>query len=184
MFESAATPEPTRPAVWPLQKLPRQGSPTASRHYQPSARLTRMRRYFKDSNMKIKTSVLTGPALDWAVAKCEIGDPVGSFLDGVVPHPNYADFHPSTDWSQGGPILEHERISVWWHAEYDQWCAADQKWMAADTESEEFLQMGEAVRGPTPLEAAMRCYVASKLGDEVEIPDELISGEISPNKES
>jgi hypothetical protein len=27
--------------------------------------------------------------------------------------------------------------------------------------------------GPTPLIAAMRCYVASKLGDEVEIPSEL-----------
>jgi len=28
-------------------------------------------------------------------------------------------------------------------------------------------------KGPTPLIAAMRCYVASKLGDEVEIPQEL-----------
>jgi hypothetical protein len=27
--------------------------------------------------------------------------------------------------------------------------------------------------GPTPLIAAMRCYVASKLGDAVEIPEEL-----------
>lgn len=27
--------------------------------------------------------------------------------------------------------------------------------------------------GPTPLIAAMRCYVASKLGDEVEVPEEL-----------
>jgi hypothetical protein len=28
-------------------------------------------------------------------------------------------------------------------------------------------------RGPTPLIAAMRCYVASVLGDEVEVPDSL-----------
>jgi hypothetical protein len=28
--------------------------------------------------------------------------------------------------------------------------------------------------GHTPLIAAMRCYVASKLGDEVEIPQELL----------
>ena len=28
--------------------------------------------------------------------------------------------------------------------------------------------------GPTPLIAAMRCFVASKLGDEVDVPDELI----------
>lgn len=27
--------------------------------------------------------------------------------------------------------------------------------------------------GPTPLIAAMRCYVASKLGDNVEIPEKL-----------
>jgi hypothetical protein len=27
--------------------------------------------------------------------------------------------------------------------------------------------------GPTPLIAAMRCFVASKLGDEIEIPKEL-----------
>lgn len=31
--------------------------------------------------------------------------------------------------------------------------------------------------GPTPLIAAMRCYVASKLGDEVDIPEELIGDE-------
>ncbi len=30
--------------------------------------------------------------------------------------------------------------------------------------------------GPTPLIAAMRCYVASKLGDEIEIPEELKCG--------
>jgi hypothetical protein len=26
---------------------------------------------------------------------------------------------------------------------------------------------------PTPLIAAMRCYVASKMGDEIELPEEL-----------
>lgn len=30
-------------------------------------------------------------------------------------------------------------------------------------------------QGPTTLIAAMRCYVASKLGDEVEVPEELCS---------
>jgi hypothetical protein len=28
-------------------------------------------------------------------------------------------------------------------------------------------------KGPTPLIAAMRCYVTLKLGDEVEVPEEL-----------
>jgi hypothetical protein len=27
--------------------------------------------------------------------------------------------------------------------------------------------------GPTPLIAAMRCYVASKMGDDIELPEEL-----------
>lgn len=92
--------------------------------------------------MKIKTSELTGAALDWAVAKCEgirKPDLVGGF-DGIG---NYSEpWEPSTNWSQGGPIIEREA------AQYE--CF-----------------------GPTPLIAAMRCYVASKLGDEVEIPDEL-----------
>ena len=34
--------------------------------------------------------------------------------------------------------------------------------------------MKTVIHGPTPLIAAMRCYVASKLGDEVEVPEELL----------
>jgi hypothetical protein len=30
--------------------------------------------------------------------------------------------------------------------------------------------------GPTPLVAAMRCYVASKMGDEVDVPEDLLQG--------
>ncbi|MNW06473.1 hypothetical protein D3C71_2028910 [compost metagenome] len=37
---------------------------------------------------------------------------------------------------------------------------------------------GESFRcggdGPTPLIAAMRCYVASRVGDEVDLPEELL----------
>jgi hypothetical protein len=48
------------------------------------------------------------------------------------------------------------------------WTHADKEWAASvDKGRNEF-------RGRTPLIAAMRCYVASKLGDEVEIPEELI----------
>ena len=104
--------------------------------------------------MKIKTSELAGAALDWAVAKCE-GIQDSEFVR------THMDAWPySTDWSQGGPIIEREKIGVWWdgvwHAKYDG-CRPDQVQDAH-----------------TPLIAAMRCYVASKLGDEVEIPNELI----------
>ena len=48
----------------------------------------------------MKTSELTGAALDWAVAKA-----IGEYKP--VPVPNY-----STDWAQGGPIIEREKIEI------------------------------------------------------------------------
>ena len=91
----------------------------------------------------MQTNELTGAALDWAVAKCE-----GLGRDFM--------FKPSTNWSHGGPIIEREGIAI--GKSWEGW--------KAFTET----SGGE---GPTPLIAAMRCYVASKLGDEVEIPEEL-----------
>lgn len=103
----------------------------------------------------MKTNELTGAALDWAVAQCE-GFDNGDWL------PDY-----STDWAAGGAIIEREEISI--SREFSsgriEWAA----WTPAP-----FRDDAEAFGyGETPLIAAMRCYVASKLGDEVEIPDEL-----------
>lgn len=98
----------------------------------------------------MKTSELTGAALDWAVAKCE-GLEAGKF---------YGLGGWSTDWAKGGPIIEKAVIclesncGIYWWAKF------------ADTSESE-------VDGNTPLEAAMRCYVTSRLGAEVEIPKEL-----------
>ena len=105
--------------------------------------------------MKVKTSELQDSALDWAVAKCELGEAINEVDD---PH-----FY-STDWALAGPIIERERISV-----EDCQDGAGLYWEATRIEPP---AVSEA-RGPTPLIAAMRCYVASKLGDEVEVPDEL-----------
>jgi hypothetical protein len=74
------------------------------------------------------------------------------------------NFNPSTDWSQGGPIIERE------------WICPDRllngQWVACKrTDTGDSMLFART--GPTPLIAAMRCYVASKLGDEVEIPEEL-----------
>jgi hypothetical protein len=79
------------------------------------------------------------------------------------------DYHYSTIWSQGGPIIERERISI-----EDCQDGAGLYWEATRIEPP---SVSEA-RGPTPLIAAMRCYVASKLGDEVEVPDELLEKEV------
>ena len=106
----------------------------------------------------MKTSELTGPALDWAVTKCETGQPLdtrGAFL---------VAFKYSTDWAQGGPIIEREKIDV---IRKEQWEA----WM--DNYDPEGVVDASFGSGPTPLIAAMRCYVASKLGDDIEVPPEL-----------
>lgn len=116
----------------------------------------------------MKTSELTGAALDWAVAKCE-GVNAEAFCLYYEPTEvsdydshNYPEFHYSTIWAQGGPIIEREKICP---------CPSDhpvgERWNATDFSGH------VTAFGPTPLIAAMRCYVASKLGDEVEIPEEL-----------
>jgi hypothetical protein len=101
--------------------------------------------------MKVKTDELTDLALNWAVAKA-----IGEYKPVAVPH-------YSTNWSQGGPIIERERITLDGTAIRDQWMAV---FYVPDEEPWE-------MRGPTPLIAAMRCFVASKLGDEIEVPEEL-----------
>jgi hypothetical protein len=109
--------------------------------------------------MKIKTNELIDDALDWAVAKCEglaVSVRASQWRNENFPH-NY-----STDWAQGGPIIEREEISVNW---------ASGQWQAhTANDQDEYVQIEY---GPTPLIAAMRCYVASKLGDEVDVPEEL-----------
>jgi hypothetical protein len=100
----------------------------------------------------MKTSELTGAALDWAVAKCE-GQPDEWMADHKRGYIN----SPSTDWSQGGPIIEREYI----------WLEINEGQCYAHKNGLEFYE------GETPLIAAMRCYVASKLGDEVEVSEEL-----------
>ena len=97
----------------------------------------------------MKTSELTGKALNWAVNYAE-------GLRGIFAPVEYCD-----RWSDGGPIIERERIELRndditreiWAQPWDQ---------------DEYQRSG-----PTPLIAAMRCYVASKLGDEVNVPEGL-----------
>ena len=114
----------------------------------------------------MKTSELNGAALDWAVAKAEgvevQYDRMNKWFE--TQDLNYAEpndphvFAPTTYWAQGGPIIEREGIAIYLYG--------DGEWQAV---------LEKEYEGPTPLIASMRCYVASKLGDEVEIPSELLS---------
>ncbi len=108
----------------------------------------------------MKTNELTGKALDWAVAKCE-GVPVTS-PDFNLRFINAYSY--STDWSQGGPIIEREGINLFQRKGIAK--KGGRAWLAYNAAHLE-------QEGITPLIAAMRCYVASNLGDEVEIPGEL-----------
>lgn len=115
--------------------------------------------------MKIKTSELAGAALDWAVAKCEgLTGFYYNVFDGAVVSGDEIPYCPSTDWSQGGPIIEREKLGIV-TSTYDV-----NVWVGSLYEPEWRFNCA----GPTPLIAAMRCYVASKLGDEVDVPEELL----------
>ena len=128
--------------------------------------------------MKIKTSELIGPALDWAVAKCEGHKPVftrhwvtPSHPEGprrvCVPAPSWVQpFEPSANWAQGGPIISREAHNLFKHNGGTEWCCA------CYVPRDGYTAIVTA-DGPTPLIAAMRCYVASKLGTVVEVAEEV-----------
>lgn len=109
----------------------------------------------------MKTSNLNGPALDWAVARAnQVAGMFQSNIDLTTIH----YFAPSTDWAQGGPLIEREKIAI------DPDGGAnirEPEWAASIAEQPKYFT------GPTPLIAAMRAYVASRLGDEVDIPEDL-----------
>ena len=72
-----------------------------------------------------------------------------------------------TESEVGGPIIEHEILAIKpLRGSYGLFVAY--KASGIGPHRGEFSQFG-----PTQLITAMRCYVASKLGDEIEIPEEL-----------
>jgi len=113
----------------------------------------------------VSTSELIGAALDWAVAKCDGREFYNHDRDGATcMRGGWTDY--STDWTQGGPIIERIegfQFKHWLESNRESQCQAeihnyDGDWVAF---------------GPTPLIAAMRCYVASKLGETIKIPQEI-----------
>jgi hypothetical protein len=114
------------------------------------------------STVSVPVSELTGLALDSAVAKRE-GRPLqkgpGRTWQYWTTNGELGIYDPSANWSLAGPIIERERIRL--DPRENEWQAQD--WADFRTSF-----------GPAPLIAAMRCYVASKFGDTVEIPKELL----------
>lgn len=122
--------------------------------------------------MLVKTSALKDEALDWAIASIEkLPRDVLTIESGKpVVHRKYWDeitilrCEFGTNWTQGGPIVERERICI------D--VGHDGVWLACSKQNyedrKEFINAGH-----TPLIAALRCYVQMRLGDEINVPDEL-----------
>lgn len=143
--------------------------------------------------MKAKTSELVGPALDYAVALCGTVPPktqgfrnkdtlqVTVYLDqrcdwkgNLIAIP----YSPSTDWAIGGQIIEREGIdlycSVPTNIKHD-----DPSWTGSWRAKYHRCGFGtEMFYGKTALIAAMRCFVTTKLGDEIELPDWLVGASI------
>lgn len=126
----------------------------------------------------IKVAEATGPALDWLVAKCEglTNDTLHwCFYDGEMRSIGAeVPFNPSTNWAQGGPIIDQNKIGFLPSDGHrgSQCCAFIYSPSQHDLAIED--GMTSICWGTTPLIAAMRCYVTSKLGEEVEVPDELL----------
>lgn len=121
----------------------------------------------------MKTSELTGQTLNITVHN--LLHPEEPIKEGCSAPP-YA-----YDWSFGGPIIDSEKIAT----SYDSDWVYDPATVDPDDEPDNgdrwYAEMRESSHGfvsaygPTLLVAAMRCFVASQLGDEVEVPDALCS---------
>ena len=120
----------------------------------------------------VKINVGDAPDLvvDWLVAKCE--GKVVRIVSGVCHDADLLEMEVdgdthlryTADWAQGGPIIEREKIDVRYTGQC--WGAARQ--LNEYDEPDEWF-------GPTPLSAAMRCYVASKMGEVIEAPKALLA---------
>ena len=124
----------------------------------------------------MKTSELTGAKLDCAVAQAQGLD--YEIVDGTVvtgakryeaksAHDYYGCefdevFAPSTDWAQGGPIIEREGIEL---------CRLESSSFGIEWRGQ--IDCDRRYYGPTPLIAAMRCFVESKLGEEIDVTEEM-----------
>lgn len=136
----------------------------------------RLNHFLQSTAMKkVNTKLLSGSALCWAVAKAS-DRMLAPFDEAVIrynnvylqvngctmPHP----FDPDTNWDIAGKHIESECISI-------VNAKNDGVWSAYPYHEDTKVSLSMGKSGPTPLVAAMRCFVATKLGEEVEIPEEL-----------
>lgn len=123
--------------------------------------------------IEVKTSELVGPALDWAVAKAEghkvdIADP--EYGNGhrpfIIQGLMHIRFRPSTDWSQGGPLIQKYQMDF---------CCEHPETIGSALCDENGMYIDDRMTfGKTHLIAACRALAWHKLGDTVQVPAELL----------
>lgn len=120
-----------------------------------------------------KIAELTGKPLDWAVQEAELKSLRQPALGALMRRVAYGEqpLPYSSDRASGGPILVREDIQV---------VPARSIGLAAPHEFGAYLEDGRphAVSlqgGSTRLEAAMRCYAISRLGETVDVPNSLLN---------
>jgi hypothetical protein len=125
--------------------------------------------------MKHQTATLEGALLDAAVAKAlgwrwidgrrtiRMVDGRPEVQEAISGDDNGEVFEPSWMWEHGGPIIDRERIGTSFEEATNLWHAEVEHAARADGVQRTFSS------GPTALIAAMRTFVASKLGPEVEL---------------
>lgn len=125
--------------------------------------------------VEVKTAELIGSALDWAVAKADGFRVQYSRRMGLhcaeIMRVSAAEtfirmgcsYCPSTDWSQGGPLIEKYRVGI--YCDYT----------PSEAITANVTGSGAVATGETFLIAACRAIVAANLGDVVSVPAELIN---------
>ena len=107
---------------------------------------------------------LEDKVLDWAVEQAELA---ANRLPDHGQRNKEDGFHPSTDWAQGGPIIERERICLEFLPNEDD--PESQLWIATHVRGSSVTEQ----HGHTALTAAMRCYLMAEIGEYIPIPDEI-----------
>jgi hypothetical protein len=126
--------------------------------------------------MLVKTSELIDGALDWAFAQAAEHRVKWSAPHEMLLHDTsgFAMYAPHRDWSLVGPIIDRVGIRIAPTITRSAWMAQIRHTESHPLVAHPVLAGWTNANGPTPLIAAMRCYCRAKLGDTVDIPDELI----------
>ncbi|MEH6483090.1 MULTISPECIES: phage protein NinX family protein [Pseudomonas] len=127
--------------------------------------------------IEVKVAEAIGPALDWMVAIVEkqslvrIGSRPHALRDGQILGP----YSPSTDWSQGGPLMDAHCRS---YGAVQNDSGVIRSFAYREGEPYDPLRPMRLSSGPTILTAFCRARVRAMLGDTAMVPAELIGGDL------